>query len=116
MKGIAMEGKWLTVLEYASFKNKSISTVRRYIKANRVKFKEENGKYLIWTKNFFSDFQSPKEQREVVKMRFEIDRLQSEIKSVKEENEELKMLINILEQKLAPTNLPDLPELPDLPI
>lgn len=107
-----MEGKWLTVLEYASFKNKSISTVRRYIKANRVKYKEENGKYLIWAKNYFCEFQSQKEQREVVKMRFEIERLNSELKSIKEENEELKMLINVLEQKQVSSGLPDLPDLP----
>lgn len=110
-----MEGKWLTVLEYASFKNKSISTVRRYIRANRVKYKEENGKYFIWTKNYFGEFQTKQEQREIVKLRFEVERLNAELKNIKEENEELKMLINILEQKSGPTQLPDLPELPELP-
>ena len=48
-----MEGKWLSVLEFAAHKKKSISTVRRYIKANRVKHKEENGKYFIFVKIFY---------------------------------------------------------------
>ena len=47
-----MEGKWLSIIEYANYKKKSISTVRRYIKANRVKYKEDQGKYYILCKNY----------------------------------------------------------------
>lgn len=109
-----MDGKWLSILEYASFKDKSISTVRRYIKAERVKYKEENGKYYIWVKNFYNHSHSPKDEREISKLRFELERANNQIKILQEENEELKMLVNILEDKntnlgLIPPTLPELP-------
>ena len=44
------DGIWLSVLDYANVKKTSISTIRRSIKAGHVKFREENGKYFIWTK------------------------------------------------------------------
>ncbi len=101
-----MEGKWLSVLEYASFKNKSISTVRRYIKANRVKFKEENGKYFIWTKNF-SDTKS-EEEKNSLEMKFEIERLKKENMYLKDQVSEMQMLINIYESQTKQT-LPSIP-------
>lgn len=108
-----MEGKWLSILEYANFKDKSISTVRRYIKANRVKYREENGKYYIWTKNYFNHNPTPKDEREITKLRFELERLNLKLREVQEENEELKMLVNILEdthnKKINISNLPELP-------
>lgn len=108
-----MDGKWLSILEYASFKDKSISTVRRYIKAKRVKFKEENGKYYIWTKNYFNHSPTPKDEREITKLKFELERAKNKIQLLQEENEELHMLVKLLEssQNINP-NLPSLPELP----
>lgn len=106
-----MDGKWLSILEYAAFKKKSISTVRRYIKANRVKHKEENGKYFIWTKNFNTNVtQDEKDQLEI---RFENERLKKENRILKEELFELRMLVNIYEsEKNQKTSVPELPELP----
>lgn len=104
-----MEGKWLSVLEYASFKKKSISTVRRYIKANRVKFKEENGKYFIWAKNFKEFVQN--EEKELLEIRFENERLKKENRFLKEELSELRMLITLYEKEKR-RSLPELPELP----
>ena len=50
-----MEEQWLSILDYARFKGISISTIRRYIKAERVRFKKENGKYMLteikWIEN-----------------------------------------------------------------
>jgi hypothetical protein len=107
-----MEGKWLSILEYAAFKKRSISTVRRSIKGNRVKFKEENGKYFIWTKNFLSI--SSTDEKELVEVKFENERLKLEIKQMKEELAERKMLINLYEngQMLETKKAKDLPELP----
>lgn len=103
-----MDGKWLSVLEYATFKDKSISTVRRYIKANRVKYKEENGKYYIFTKNFFDP--KLKKESEELELKFENERLKKDIRRISEENEELRMLVNIYEsQKLTSRDLPTLP-------
>lgn len=109
-----MEGKWLSVLEYASFKKKSISTVRRYIKANRVKHKEENGKYFIWVKNFISN--KMLEEKEQLSLKFEFERLKKENIELKEEISEAKMLIELYEkgQMLPKRNITNLPNLPDI--
>jgi hypothetical protein len=88
-----MEGKWLSVLEFAAYKKKSISTVRRYIKANRVKHKEESGKYFIFVKNFDDD----SKEKEILKLKFENQRLQRELQLKIEELEETKMLVTIYE-------------------
>lgn len=101
-----MEGKWLSVLEYASFKKKSISTVRRYIKANRVKYKEENGKYLIWTKNYQSALSD--DEKNQLELKLEVERLKKENMFLREQVSELNMLISIYEN----SNSNELPELP----
>lgn len=106
-----MDGKWLSVLEYAAYKNKSISTVRRYIKANRVKFKDENGKYLIWTKNFNDSKTS--EEKELLALKLENERLKKENRILTEENNEFKMLIQIYERDKFELNKNKLPELPE---
>ena len=103
-----MEGKWLSILEFAAYKKKSISTVRRYIKANRVKFKEDNGKYFIWTKNFVTN--SDQSEKESLELKFENQRLLKENRILKEELSELRMLVTIYESEKNNTNV--LPELP----
>ena len=39
---------WLDIVEYAQLMKVSISTVRRAIKANKVKFKLQDGKYFVF--------------------------------------------------------------------
>lgn len=102
-----MEGKWLSVLEYASYKEKSISTVRRYIKANRVKYKEDNGKYFIWIKSYVENNSS--NERNILELKLENERLKKEIRNLTDELSEVKMLISIYE------SVPVKPELPELP-
>jgi len=103
-----MEGKWLSVLEFATYKNKSISTVRRYVKADRVKHKEENGKYFIWVKNYVnSDLNS---EREFLEIKLENERLKKDIYRLTDEVSELRMLVTIYEsEKKVPPVLPELP-------
>ncbi|MAX66433.1 MAG: hypothetical protein QF441_15050 [Bacteriovoracaceae bacterium] len=107
-----MEGKWLSILEYASYKKKSISTVRRYIKANRVKYKEDTGKYYIWVKNYVPSH--TKQEKEKLNLKFELERLKKENIEIKEELAEAKMLISLYEkgQGLNHKTSLDLPELP----
>lgn len=105
-----MEGKWLSILEYAAYKKKSISTVRRYIKANRVKHKDENGKYFIFVKNLSET--STASDREVLKLQLENDRLKREINRVIEINNEYKMLIDIYEKQKEISVRNSLPEVP----
>lgn len=106
---VILEGKWLSVLEFASYKNKSISTVRRYIKANRVKFKDENGKYYIWVKNYQEE--SSSEEKVLMELKFENERLKKENRIIKEEINELKMLVQLYESNQA-LNKSKLPEIP----
>lgn len=96
-----MEGKWLSVLEYASYKKKSISTVRRYIKANRVKFKEEAGKYFIFAKNFKDEYSKSnvEVEKELLSLKLELSRLKKENHHLVEELNEHRMLIEIYENK-----------------
>lgn len=106
---VILDGKWLSVLEFAAYKNKSISTVRRYIKANRVKFKDENGKYFIWVKDYKSD--QSNEEKEFLELKFENERLKKENRVIKEEINELRMLVQLYEsnQMLNKSKLPELP-------
>jgi phage terminase Nu1 subunit (DNA packaging protein) len=104
-----MEGKWLSVLEFASYKKKSISTVRRSIKANRVKFKEDNGKYFIWAKDF--KVINNDSEKDLLEMKFEFERLKKENMELRNEAAEMKMLITLYEngQMLHKPQLPELP-------
>ena len=102
-----MEGKWLSIIEYANYKKKSISTVRRYIKANRVKYKEEQGKYYILCKNYVE-----KDVDEgAMELKLENVRLQKENRALMEEISELKMLVALYEQgsHQVPKTLPTIP-------
>ncbi len=101
-----MEGKWLSIIEYANYKKKSISTVRRYIKANRVKYREEQGKYYIFCKNYFDQ----ETNREMMELKLENVRLNKENRSLMEELSELKMLVALYEQ--APKQTKTLPSVP----
>ncbi len=42
------EGQWIPLLEYAVKTGTSVSTIRRHIKARKLKFRSENGRYQIW--------------------------------------------------------------------
>ena len=107
-----MDGKWLSVLEYAAFKKKSISTVRRYIKANRVKHKDENGKYFIWVKNYLDS--KSIEERKGTETLFELERLKKENTELRQDLADAKMLIELYENgnMLSKKTNMDLPELP----
>ncbi len=107
-----MEGKWLSILEFAAYKKKSISTVRRYVKANRVKHKEDQGKYYIWVKNHISDITVSDKKN--LELKFEFERIKKENHELKEEVAELKMLVTLYENgKMLPSkSAKDLPGLP----
>lgn len=111
-----MDGKWLSVLEFAAYKKKSISTVRRYIKANRVKYKEEAGKYFVWTKNYIPSQTSQEE--DFLKLKFELERMKKENIELKDELAQTKTLIELYEagHVLPKSSVSDLPILPELPL
>lgn len=89
-------GSWLSVVDYAHSKKVSISTIRRSIKANHLKYKEENGKYYIWTT-----------RKMELSSNQEFANIQRENQKLKEEIEDLKMLLSVYEsQHLVVPELP----------
>jgi hypothetical protein len=86
------EYNWLTIFEYCELRKKSISTVRRYIKAERIKYKMVDGKYYIAVKKTLIN--KPDEK-------YKLKNMENEILKLKEENLELKMLIDLYEKKIT---------------
>jgi hypothetical protein len=108
----ATEGVWLSIADYSRYKNVSISTIRRHIKNNILKHKEENGKYFIYAPS--SERLKLREDDEVLKIRLEAELLRLKLKELREENNELKMLVELYEKKGGRPQSEIPPELPDL--
>lgn len=108
----ATEGVWLSINDYSRYKNVSISTIRRHIKTNILKHKEENGKYFIYVPS--TEKLRLREEEEILKVRLELELLRSKLRQLREENNELKMLVDIYEKDTKKNmTIPDLP--PELP-
>jgi hypothetical protein len=110
---IASEGVWLSINDYSRYKNVSISTIRRHIKNNILRHKEENGKYFIYVPS--TDKIRHREEEEVMRLKFELEVIRSNLRILQEENNELKMLVDLYENQQGKGNLSgrDLP--PELP-
>lgn len=92
------DGIWLPIVEYSKYRGISISTTRRYIKNSQVVFKKDKGKFLIFVteENYLNSFP---QDRESLSANLEIERLKNELKVYKEENNDLKMLVQLYESK-----------------
>jgi hypothetical protein len=114
-KGAAMkttEGVWLSINDYSRYKSVSISTIRRHIKNSILKYKEENGKYFIYVPS--TEKLRIREEEELLKIKLELELYRSQHRLLREENNELKMLIQIYEkEKYTDLSMVDVP--PDLP-
>lgn len=106
------EGVWLSINDYSRYKEVSISTIRRHIKTNILKHKEENGKYFVYVPS--SERVREREEEELIKLRLEVELLRARLKEFREENNELRMLVDLYEGQTTKTNLSELP--PELPI
>lgn len=98
------DGLWLSILDYASVKKVSISTIRRSIKAGHVKYKEENGKYFIWTREI-------NVQKEELSLKMENEFLKRRNRELEEEINDLRMLLQVYET--GPQLSVELPPLPE---
>ncbi len=101
------DGIWLSILEYASLRKTSISTIRRSIKSGVLKHKEENGKYYIWTKEINL-------KKDETTKHFEIELLKKKNRELEEEINDLKMLLQVYESNLHEVSIPQLPPLPEI--
>ncbi len=108
----ANEGVWLSINDYSRYKNVSISTIRRHIKNNILKHKEENGKYFIYVAS--TEKVRLREEEELLKTKLELELLRSQMRQLNEENSALKMLVELYEkgnsERLTSTDTP--PEIP----
>ena len=98
---------WLDIVEYAACQNKSISTIRRYIKAKKVRAKFENGKFYI----LVADTQHRKPisvlEEKILQAQKENERLRKKLSKLEEERRDLEMLIQIYENKnIQPPDIP----------
>lgn len=91
------EGVWLSITDYSLYKKVSISTIRRHIKTNILKHKEEDGKYFIYVPS--SGRVKLKEEEENLRIKLELELLRNQIRQLREENNELRMLVDLYENK-----------------
>ncbi|RPJ72090.1 MAG: hypothetical protein EHM20_14135 [Alphaproteobacteria bacterium] len=101
------DGIWLSILDYATAKKTSISTIRRSIKAGHVKYKEENGKYFIWTKELANEYSLEKIE---LSQKLELEIFIRQNRELLEEMNDLKMLLSVYENEHR-LKLPPIPEI-----
>lgn len=105
------KGTWIPLMDYAMKNGVSLSTLRRHIKAGKIPYKSEHGKYFIfstteaprtaeaeWMRPSSDTFASEPLEPRVTKLEVDLKRAQEEIS-------ELKMLVAIYEERLF-QNLP----------
>lgn len=111
---------WIPLMDYAVKKGVSLSTLRRYIKAKKVQYQVDAGKYLLWDEE---DDRASQQQgmasiaylhpQQVNAADFtaiphwatqRMEALEHELCLAKEEIAELKMLIELYEEKMLITN------------
>jgi hypothetical protein len=72
---------WIDIMEYSHREKVSLSTIRRRIKSGKIQCVKKEGKYYIYSQKL-----SASENKKML--------------DIEQENLELKMLLNIYEQKL----------------
>lgn len=112
-----INGVWLSINEYSSYRGISISTIRRYIKAKRVQYKLENRRYYIYvSKEQYERRNNQKVLKEhsvdLVDLTEKVEQLESRLQQLQEENSELKMLVELYEGQLSLNKPPAIPEIP----
>ncbi len=107
------DGVWLSINDYSRYKSVSISTIRRHIKNNILKHREENGKYFIYVPS--TERIKMREEEESLRLKLEIELLRSHVRTLQEENQELRMLVDLYEGKTAPQLPQTPPSPPELP-
>jgi hypothetical protein len=110
------QGEWLTLVDYSHRTGVSLSTLRRYIKAEKIPFRLEQGKYLVQAPA--SSPVQPQKQTQTQPrasisassvvpsglthtdshLRMRVQELESALRRAHEEIAELKMLVALYEQ------------------
>ena len=82
------------MMDYASQNGVSLSTLRRYIKANKIEYKIENGRYLVYSG---TEDMAPVSKTDGVLPFYQ---LQTDLMKAQKEIAELKTLIAFYEEQL----------------
>ena len=102
---ITEEADWISLMDYATQYGVSLSTLRRHIKANKLQFKVEHGRYLLRSP-FMPAMPTPRIAAQP-SAGLSPDHTQSEqelllrLQSAQEEIAELKMLVALYEEQLS---------------
>jgi len=94
-------GGWVSLMDYANQNGVSLSTLRRYIKANKIEYKIENGRYLVFSGTEEMTPVSPKNTDTTLPF----FKLQSDLMKAQKEIAELKTLIAFYEEQLPKNSL-----------
>jgi hypothetical protein len=121
-------GTWMTLMDYAAKNGVSLSTLRRHIKAQKLIYKIEEGRYLLWDEDPNSSpsqsdlYQKPASHpthqavhqltnqptnqndplNSVQILQARLQRVTQDLKHAQEEIAELKTLIALYEEKIPP--------------
>lgn len=99
-------GNWIPLVEFSVQKGISLSTLRRYIKANKIPWKLVDGRYLVMDDGTFTAPRAPEHKaapaqphQQDIEGRIRI--LETSLTAANEEIAELKTLIAFYEDKWA---------------
>ncbi len=96
---------WIPLMEYAIKKGISLSTLRRYIKANKIQYKVENGRYLLFDGETDKGATLITAEQSLAQATPKLIKLEKDLMRAQEEIAELKMLIALYEEKMSPQRL-----------
>jgi hypothetical protein len=106
---LEQETDWISLMDYASEYGVSLSTLRRHIKSGKVKYKVENGRYLLRSPFAKGIVPAPRAESQRAPLpastdasAVEIRDLKSRLQRAQEEISELKMLVALYEEQLTP--------------
>ncbi len=97
---MSMETRWLSIMDYAVKNDVSLSTIRRYIKTNKIHYRMEHGKYFLQDEappeGIFANGLGSSASR----LEGRVEVLERRLNEAVEQISELKMLVAIYEEKL----------------
>jgi hypothetical protein len=93
--------KWVPLVEFSVQKGISLSTLRRYIKSNKIPWKLLEGRYLVMDDGTFTAPRSTEMRLETPTQDPQVAELQSALNAAREEIAELKTLLAFYEEKWA---------------
>jgi hypothetical protein len=95
-------GSWISLMDYAMKKGVSLSTLRRHIKANKLTYKVESGRYLLWDG---CEMISQPPDETTNPLLSTVLQLRQDLKRAQEEIAELKTLIAFYEEQITPQRM-----------